>query len=85
MQRKNLRLLWVLGTPYEICVPLGADFHVLDTVIADMLPLEGHLQFHTTTLCYFRVLWYLGKVPIPPLDCRQRGEVVEIRTMGIGT
>ena len=45
----------------------GPYCRVLDTVQADTAPLEDQLQFYTTPLCYFRISWYLGKVPKPPL------------------
>ena len=45
----------------------GDDCRVLGTVQADMVLLGKQLQFYTTPLCYFWVLWYLGEVPIPPL------------------
>ena len=46
----------------------GPYCRVLDTVQADTAPLEDQLQFYTTPLCYFRILWYLGEVPKPPLS-----------------
>ena len=45
----------------------GADCRVLDTVQSNMVPQGEEIQFYTTPLCYFWVLWYLGEVPIPLL------------------
>ena len=45
----------------------GAYCCALNTVQADIPPLEDQLQFYTTPLCYFRILWYLEEVPKPPL------------------
>ena len=45
----------------------GAYFRVIDTIQDDMAPLNEQLQLYTTPLCYFRILWYLGEVPKPPL------------------